>query len=332
MANTKLEIGLEQISEPIKINLDVDMRMPRITTLGVDKKYKCSCCGKSWNNPKGHFNQTTSPLYQANDGYITVCNDCRDLYYTKLVEFYSGNEAHAIKHYCGLFDIIFDQNAFSSSRANSSSVSRISSYMSRKNLGQTTKYGTTYTDGLKVDYAKDQNKVIQTLEQAKSDDNNVKASVVERWGFGFSEGDYDCLETHYKFLKKTNPNIDSNAEIFVKTLCNLYMLGVRALQKGDSKEYTNISEQYAKTFKQAGLKTVEEKDSSNDEVFGVTLATISQYTPEEFYSDKSLYADWDGIGEYYERHVLRPTINILSGSEDRDKEFFVPENGDSDED
>ena len=103
---------------------------------------------------------------------------------------------------------------------------------------------------------------------------------------------------------------------------------IRALTRGESKEYASLVEQYAKTFRQAGLKTVEEKDSSNDEVFGVTLATISQYTPEEFYKDKDLYSDWDKIGEYYDRHVCRPMQNLMTGTNIRDKEFFVPEDSD----
>jgi nitric oxide synthase oxygenase domain/subunit len=87
-----------------------------------------------------------------------------------------------------------------------------------------------------------------------------------------------------------------------------------------------LTEQYSKTFKQAGLKTIEEKDSSNDEVFGVTLATISQYTPEEYYQNKQLYEDYDEIGDYINRHMTRPLKNLQYDSADRDFEFFVPDN------
>lgn len=34
---------------------------------------------------------------------------------------------------------------------------------------------------------------------------------------------------------------------------------------------------------------------------------------------------WDEIGDYFERHVCRPMENIMTGSDVRDKEFFVPE-------
>ena len=39
-------------------------------------------------------------------------------------------------------------------------------------------------------------------------------------------------------------------------------------------------------FTKAGLKTIQETDNSADECLGVTLATIAQYTPEEYYKNK----------------------------------------------
>jgi hypothetical protein len=99
----------------------------------------------------------------------------------------------------------------------------------------------------------------------------------------------------------------------------------------DSTKYTTLVEQYSKTFKQAGLKTVAEKDSSNDETFCMTLGFISEYTPEEFYQDKELYKDHDYIGDYIERHITRPMINLETGNSIRDAEYFVPD-GDEYED
>ena len=63
----------------------------------------------------------------------------------------------------------------------------------------------------------------------------------------------------------------------------------------------------------------------------MTLGFISDYTPEEFYQDKELYADFDKIGEYIERHITRPMINLETGSDVRDIEYFVPEVDDYEE-
>ena len=219
---------------------------------------------------------------------MNICNECRDRYYYELRDFYSGNESHAIKHFRQQFDIVFDENAVVDSRQISADRSRISHYMAKKNLGQTAKVGSTYIDGMKYRYAKKQDEIIQSKEHAKEEERSVTGAAIDRWGTGFTEQDYKNLDEHYKMLKKNNPNCDSNQEIFIKSLCNLDMLSKRALKEGDSDKYMKLTEQYSKTFTKAVLKTIQEIDNSADETLGVTLATISQYTPEEYYRDRKL--------------------------------------------
>ena len=109
------------------------------------------------------------------------------------------------------------------------------------------------------------------------------------------------------------------------------MLKIHALQSGDSKEYASLVEQYSKTFKQAGLRTIEEKIIVMMKCLGVTLAAISQYTPEEYYKDKTLYKDFDNIGDYFDRFVKRPLKNLMFGTNERDKEYHVEEDDGIDE-
>lgn len=327
---TKEEKATDAINAPVEIDTNVSIKIQRSNQI-QQKKYQCSCCGASWDTQKNHFSKSASPLYRANNGYIHICNDCRDAYYYQLVDLYSGNEAHAIRHMCQQFDIIFHIDAFTASRQISADRSRFSHYQAKKNLGQTARIGLTYIDGLKYDYLNRQDDVIESREQIEQEELNVKKVAIDRWGLGFTETDYKNLDDHYKMLKQNNPNCDNNQEIFIKSLCNLNMLMVKALKDGDSDKYVKLTDQYAKTFKQAGLRTVEEKDSSNDETFCMTLGFISEYTPEEFYQDKELYADFDKIGEYIERHILRPMINLETGSDIRDTEFFVPEVDDYEE-
>ena len=324
-AKTKEEIIRESMNSPKIIDTTVNFKIPRSSEqFDTNKhKYKCSCCGKGYNSLKNNFQKSNSPLFQSNDGYLPWCKDCTDKYMTQLTAFYSGNEEHAIEHFCQQVDWVYDIEPLKCAREISSDRSRISSYAAKKNLNVGGRK--TYFDTLKYNYEQRQDEVITSREQAKSEESTITASAVDRWGVGFTEQDYKNLDEHYRMLKKVNPNIDSNQEIFVKDLCNIHMLKIHALQNGDSKEYATLVEQYAKTFKQAGLRTVEEKDSSNDETFCMTLGFISDYTPEEFYQDKELYADWDKIGEYMERHILRPMMNLETGSDVRDKEFFVPE-------
>lgn len=313
------------MNAPQKIDIAVDMKFPLSNRSTQQKKYKCMMCGNSWDTQKNHFSKSAHPKYQSNDGYIEICNECRDRYYKRLIDLYSGNEEHAIRHMCIEFGWVYHIDALTASRRISADRSRISHYLAKKNLGQTASVGTTYFDSMKYEYKNKLDDVIESREQAKSEESTITASAVDRWGVGFTEADYKNLDEHYRMLKKNNPNADNNQEIFIKSLCNLNMLMVKALKDGDSDKYVKLTDQYAKTFKQAGLRTVEEKDSSNDETFCMTLGFISDFTPEEFYQNKELYADWDNIGEYIDRHITRPMINLETGSDVRDKEFFVPE-------
>ena len=248
-----------------------------------------------------------------------------------MINYYNGNEVHAIKHVCQQFDVVFHVDAYKNAKVENQPIT-FSQYLSKRNLHQTTKVGNTYLDGMKTKFYEDGYDHVMSAEQAVNDDNiSISGSATKRWGAGFAQADYKNLDEHYNMLKDNNPNIDQNQEIFVKSLCNLYMLQIRALQAGDSKKYIDLSSQYSKTFNDAGLKTVEEKDESQNTTLGVTLATISKYTPEEFYKDKPLYEDYDDLADYVDRFMLRPLRNLQYGSSDRDKEYFIPDDEDLDD-
>lgn len=327
----KEDIIRESMNSPKIIDTSINFKIPRsVEQFDPTKhKYKCLCCGKGFGGQqKNNFQKSNSPLFQANDGFLPWCKECTDKYLILLTAFYSNNEEHAIEHFCQQADWVYDIEPLKCAREISSDRSRISNYAAKKNLNVGGRK--TYFDTLKFNYEQRQDDIVVSREQAKSEASTITASAVDRWGVGFTEADYKNLDEHYRMLKKNNPNADNNQEIFIKSLCNLNMLMVKALKDGDSDKYVKLTDQYAKTFKQAGLRTIEEKDNSNSETLGVTLATISEWTPEEFYKDKDLYKDWDGLGEYYDRHICRPMQNLMFDEDVRDKEFFVPD-GDIDE-
>lgn len=329
---TKDEIIRESMNSPKKIDVTVGFKILRSTEQfdPTKHKYKCSCCGKGFNSLKTNFQKTNSPLFQSNEGYLPWCKSCTDSYMNILIGFYSQNEEHAIEHFCQQVDWVYDIEPLKCAREISSDRSRISSYAAKKNLNVGNRK--SYFDTLKHNYENKLDNIIESREQAKSNDSTITASAVDRWGVGFTELDYKVMDDHYRMLKRQNPNCDANQEIFIKSLCSLSMLQAKALKDGDSDKYVKLTEQYAKTFKQAGLKTIQEVDNSADECLGVTLATIAQYTPEEYYKDKSLYKDFDGLGDYFERFVKRPLRNLMTGSTDRDFEYCVKEkSGDIDE-
>jgi hypothetical protein len=333
--SSKLERTQEAINASNMIDIHVNVNIPKCNTLRLEKKYKCTCCGNSWDIQKSHFSMSKSPLYQSNNGYIHICNDCRDSYYYQLIDLFGGSEEKAIEYMCQQFGWFFHINALEASRQISSDRSRISHYLQKKNLGQTAENGSTDIDTLKFNFVNVKSKIIESVEHLEQLKNEgmikTSTSSAERWGVGiFSDEDYKLLEEHYRMLKKTNPNCDSNQEIFIKDLCYTKLQQMNAMRDKKPDDFETFTKLYRDTFKQAGLKTVQDSDSSNDEVLGVTLASISQYTPEEYYSDKKLYKDYDGLGSYITRFITRPIKNLMSGSNDRDEEYCVKD-GDDDE-
>lgn len=336
MSNTsKKEKIIENMNATPAIDVNVKIHIPRSPEPfdGRKHKFRCSCCGKGFTSQDKNFQKTNDVLFQSNNGYLPWCKECTDTYTAQITALYCNNEELAMKDFCQRAGWNYDINALVASMETYSghrSRSRISHYAAKKNINCDGRK--TWIDTLKHNQTLKEYEVITTREQTKDEDVKVKGSSVDRWGLGFTEMDYKNLDDHYFMLKKNNPNADNNQEIFIKSLCNINMLMVRALQSGDAKEYGTLVEQYAKTFKQAGLKTIQEVDNSADECLGVTLATISQFTPEEYYKDKGLYKDFDKIGEYFTRFVKRPLKNLMTGSTDRDSEYYVKDkSGDLDD-
>lgn len=327
------------MAEEIKSNRRVNITAPsknteitKIIKIKDDKEpnfYKCCYCGQTFTKLDVNFPASQSELYAGLDYHLPICRKCLDVLFEHYTVAYGGDEDMAIRRICESFNLYFNISLLNASRKITKNRSRIHTYISRANLQQYK--DKTYDTTLDEERKEKKEEIIESKEHLGKlkADGVVSSSLttVDRWGAGLTEWDYSTLDDHYKMIKKNNPNCDNNQEIFIKALCNLNWLMMKTLRTGDgdSDKYVKLTEQYSKTFKQAGLKTIEEKDASKDEVFGVTLATISMYTPEEYYLNKDLYKDHDEIGDYVSRHMLRPLKNLQTDSTDRDFEFFVPD-------
>lgn len=335
MGKSKRDKIIENMDSKPLLDINVDVNIPRsIEPFDPKKhKYKCSCCGGGFTSQDRNFQKSNDVLFQANNGYLPWCKNCTDNYVAQMTAVFSYNEELAMRDFCQRAGWNYDENALVASMETYSghrNRSRISHYAAKKNINCDGRK--TYLDSLKHEYTNDQNKVITSKEQIKEQELSLSAASVDRWGAGLgSEVDYKNLDEHYRMLKKNNPNCDNNQEIFIKSLCNINMLALRALRNGDSDKYIKLTDQYSKTFTKAGLFAIQETDNSANEPLGVTLATISQYTPEEYYKDKELYKDFDKIGDYFDRFVKRPLRNLMSGTTDRDPEYFVKDEDDVDE-
>ena len=109
------------------------------------------------------------------------------------------------------------------------------------------------------------------------------------------------------------------------------MQQMKAVREGRVDDYKKLADSYRQSFSQAGLKTVRDNNLVESFTIGVNAERIEQTTPAEYYKDQTLFKDFDGLGEYFKRMITRPIKNIIFGTDERDTEYYVKDEGDSDE-
>ena len=269
----------------------------------VTTNFTCCKCNRTLNATED-FYKSYSELYHGNQ-HLPICKDCFNTIFEEYYVKYHQNAKKATQRICMAFDLYYDSNLFDSATLD-------------KGVGFPGQKAST----------------VKTAEnEEQNNDSDVKKKDKKKWGDGLQPEDYDTLNDHYEYLKTANPNCDSNQEIFINDLCYTKMQQIKAVRSGNVDDYKKLTESYMKTFQQAGLKTVPDTADADNEGLGVWARRISEYTPEEYYRDKKLYKDFDGIGGYIKRFMLRPLKNLMFGSTDRDEEYSVKEaeDGDGDE-
>lgn len=294
-------------------------------------KHVCCHCGDLLDEK--NFYSSFSPFYQ--NGKLPICKKCFIHHFVNYLNMYHSSKK-AMQRMCMAFDIYFNEKLFDSCDTTDNDKV-IGNYFRQLNMAQhrNKTFDHTIEDGdvlLSGDRAKIKEKYVALVDDYgnESDDEYVKPAVVERWGTGLAPTDYANLEAHYSYLKKSNPHCDSNQEIFIQDLCYAKMQQLKCVASGDMDGYKKMGEYYNNTFQKSRLKVANEGEANSDDCLGVWNSRISQFTPEEYYKNKKLYSDFDSIGDYFRRFILRPLRNLQYGTTDRDEEFYVKDVDDDD--
>lgn len=219
---------------------------------------------------------------------------------------------------CMAFDIYFNDDIYET--CDPSDDKFVGKYLAQLNKKQSK--GKTFDNTIEEGFYFSASCKIDLDEE--EEEEVIDPKLIVKWGKGLNPIDYETLESHYKYLKAANPRSDnSNQEIFIKNLCYSHMQLMKAVREDRVDDYNKLTETYRKSFTQAGLKAVADTNEIADFAIGVTAETIEQYTPTEYYKNKKLFADFDGLGEYFQRFVLRPLKKLQHGIIEADSEFFV---------
>lgn len=286
----------------------------------------CIRCGKPFTGR--NFNKKSENPHYSYISYIPICKECLNKLFMLYKDEY-GSDQKAVKRICMAYNIYYSDVIYQMCVDTQGNAS-IATYIAKSNLPAFRKktFDNSIEEGF---YFTGESK---SIGETSSDISNAKIQadpkLVLKWGNDFSVDDYEVLENHYKMLKHNNPNATNNQEIFITSLCHLNMMMTKALKDKDLDSYTKANEQYSKVFTKAGLKAVQEVDMGSDDCWGEWVRRIEEYTPAEYYKNKSLFKDFDNVGDYFKRFVLRPLRNLMHGTTDRDYEYCVKD-GDENE-
>ena len=290
------------------------------------------CCSCREILPLTKFYKSNSDFYT--DGYLPICKDCFSRKFGNFSSEYHSNKM-AMQRMCMAFDVYFDEDLFDKCDTDDNTV--IGNYFKRLNMSQYK--GKTFENSISAGFIfSGSRKPIRQSDLIKEKEDfddagetpEISQEDIEKWGGGLEPEDYVMLNNHYRLLSSSNPQCDGNAEIFIVDLCYTKMQQMKAVRENRVDDYKKLTESYIKSFTQAGLKTIKDTDATEDFKIGVNVETIEKYTPAEYYKNKSLFKDFDNIGDYVERFMLRPLRNLMKGTKDRDVEFFVKDEEESD--
>lgn len=283
-----------------------------------------------------NFYEATNPLLDTN-GHFSVCKDCCNELYQEYFKIY-GTLDKALDLTCQDLDVRFDFDALRACQAHIEAfmsknrpVDKVFGYYKSKltSVGQINGGSEfcRYRDGTSSGFS-ETGKVESKLDK----NDNIDEDVLLFWGKGFNFEDIEFLEAELAEWKSKH-KCDNRSELtLLKEICIklLEIRKVRALGKPTG-AYIKELQEIMKTASVDPAKANVADGGKSMDAYGLWLKDIEEYEPAEFFEDKKLFHDFDGIRKYTDKYIYRPLKNLLSGSRDfniDDNETSYDEDGD----
>lgn len=175
-------------------------------------------------------------------------------------------------------------------------------------------------------------KAIEEQELLSKDYNDSKLSNI--WGRGYTIDELHWLEDYYESWRNKFGLEDLPVQRLARRISITELKIRKAEENGDNtdkldKSLMELMDKASLTPK--NLKGTAETDSQK--AWGLFIRDIEKTKPAEFYKNKKLYEDHDGLLDYFKRFILRPMRNLLTGTRIFDKEYNIekePQIGDVD--
>lgn len=289
--------------KPVKINPDytppaIRLRPPS----NEERKYYCCMCGHDYPKQKGNFpSGGKSLLWKGNNGYLPFCRSCVDILMQSITSFYNGNEEHALRHLCSIFDWCYNDtaSAMTLSVEAHTPYSRVGLYPSKAVTRPSAIHGETFLDTIREEI-EEQNSFtdISTIETSEEENSDfiVTREMIRTWGKGFTTDQYQFLEEEYKEWTTKNVCKTKSQEELFRNIA-LAQLDVRiARQKGG--KVTDALKALQDLMNSANILPKQNSDNilADTQTFGTLLKKFEETAPIPEPDER--WKDVDGIRRY----------------------------------
>lgn len=286
--------------KPIQVNADYTPPTIRLKAPdNEERKYYCCMCGKDFEKQKGNFpSGGKSLLWKGNNGYLPFCRSCVEILMQSLTSFYSGNEEHALRHLCSMFDWCYNDIASSMTLADvHMHTSRVSIYPSKMGARPSAMHGETFLDTIREE-VKERDSLTDCTLVPDEDDNEfeVTREMIRTWGKGFTPDRYQFLEEEYKdWTTKNVCKTKAQEELFRNIV--LAQLDVRIARQSGG-DVSKAQKALQDLMNSANILPKQNSDNilADTQTFGTLLKKFEETRPLP--EPDPAWRDVDGIRRY----------------------------------
>lgn len=265
----------------------------------IEGKFRCFKCNEEYNIDG--FYKTQSKSFH----HIPICKECLRGLCRMYNEQYSSLPKALLK-ICSLFDIYYNKvtadSAISKMKDENDINTLLFVYLKQIN-GLNQHKGLTYEDSdVTTSIAH-----IERMSSTELTDDRVK------WG-KYTKDEYEFLNQKYsEYCDYYNPTSPTELTTY-RDLCKQDLL---LYNEPNNKDSINIR---LNLLKSLGIdaKSIQDDREKNSlgNLLGVKIKRIEDYSPAEYYEDKTMFDDYFGRSEYLDKFYVRATRNHLLGTKD----------------
>lgn len=243
------------------------------------------------------------------NGRYNICKDCMKEYvYNSLEEI----DLDRFKKILRIYDLPFLKDTFET--ALNSPKETVGNYMRYINLNHGDKTWLN-SDGLNL-----------SIESFKGEEFIVTKEIMRKWGKNRTDEEYEWLEdTYNEWLEKNKSDTMGERTTFMYITMKQFDI-MKGWENGENTK--DAEESLRKFMSNANVVPKDLKEiagNESDECWGLYVKEVEKLRPAEYFEDKKLYFDFDGLIDYINRHMFRPLKNLLLKTKEYDKEFNVNE-------